>query len=157
MKFPVPVKLAGPAAEAAMLEELHDRSATPGLGRDRDLPALGRGAGLVDRRHRETYVVLEARLEIVTLVPVTEVTSVPFWKMRYWMVQFGPAVEAFQLRVTLFDVTFEAVRPLGTVGITVQRRRLPSSSRCSSRADRSPHRRCGSRDSHPGSTSWPGS
>jgi hypothetical protein len=64
--------------------------------------------------------VLAARLETVTLVPVTEVTSTPFWKMRYWMVQVGPAVEALQLRVTLPDVRFDAVRPLGTLGITVQ-------------------------------------
>jgi hypothetical protein len=65
------------------------------------------------------YVVLEARPEIVTLVPDTVLTSVPSRKMRYWMVQFGPAVEAFQLRFTLLDVTFEALRPLGTLGITV--------------------------------------
>jgi hypothetical protein len=65
-------------------------------------------------------VVFAARLEIVTLVPVTEVTSVPFWKMRYWTVQVAPAVEALQLRVTLLEVTFEEVRPLGTLGIPVQ-------------------------------------
>jgi hypothetical protein len=44
---------------------------------------------------------------------------VPFWKTRYWIVQPAPAVDAFQLRATLFDVTFEAVRPVGTLGITV--------------------------------------
>ena len=66
------------------------------------------------------YVVLATRLEMVTLVPVTEVTSEPFWKTRYWMVQEGPAVEAFQRRVTLFEVRFEAVRPPGTLGIPVQ-------------------------------------
>ena len=63
---------------------------------------------------------LAARLEIVTLVPVTERTSVPFWKTRYWMVQVEPAVEALQPRFTLLEVTLEAARPLGTVGITVQ-------------------------------------
>src|SRR5262245_51076410 len=66
------------------------------------------------------YVVLEARFWTVTLVPETELTSVPFWKMRYRMVQPAPAVEAFQLRLTLLEVTFEEVRPLGTLGITVQ-------------------------------------
>jgi hypothetical protein len=47
-------------------------------------------------------------------------TSTPFWKMRYWIVQVGPAVEAFQRRVTLPEVRFEAVRPPGTLGIAVQ-------------------------------------
>jgi hypothetical protein len=65
-------------------------------------------------------VVLEARPDIVALVPETWATCAPFWKTRYWMVQFEPAVEAFQLRVTLLDVTFEELRPVGTLGITVQ-------------------------------------
>jgi len=64
-------------------------------------------------------VVLEARFDIVTLVPDTDATSVPFWKMRYWMVHPEPALEPFQLRVTLLEVTFEAPRPPGTLGITV--------------------------------------
>jgi len=67
----------------------------------------------------KVYVVLGVKLDTVWLVPVTVEICVPFWKTRYWMVQFGPAVAGFQARVTLLDVTFEELRPLGTLGITV--------------------------------------
>jgi hypothetical protein len=56
---------------------------------------------------------------MLVLVPVTVETWVPFWKTRYWIVQLGPAVEALQLSVTVLDVTFEALSPPGTLGITV--------------------------------------
>jgi hypothetical protein len=85
-----------------------------------EIDALGAElpAWSIDPTEKEN-VVPEARPDTVTLVPETWLTCAPFWKTRYWIVQLGPAVDAFQLRVTLFDVTFEDARPVGTVGITV--------------------------------------
>ncbi len=119
LKFPVPVKLATQPPKLQCWKSCTiGVPPPPGVVTEicplwAEVPAWSIAAT------EKLYVVLGERFWIVTLVPDTELTSVPFWKMRYWMVQLAPAVEPFQLRVRLLDVTFEAPRPVGTLGITV--------------------------------------
>jgi hypothetical protein len=90
LKFPVAVKLAAQPPKLQCWKSY--RSAVPPRGgRGRDLPALSGGTGLMISA-TETESRVHGLVGDVTLVPITEVTSVPFWKNGTGWVLVDPAL-----------------------------------------------------------------